>query len=148
MKSVVNFYRSPHLYAVYFDDWILFDNTGLKGFSAKWAKENLDGTLPKNLQRGLISDHAFEESLAFCNKAIYATGFERRKIPLLEQFESLAYDDKTGIIAPNLFGCGIAFPQAKFNRIGHLEHRVGLWKFMEHLDEMLPIWVKYTCLRQ
>ncbi|MEN9654603.1 MAG: hypothetical protein RL235_715, partial [Chlamydiota bacterium] len=43
-KQVINFYRSPHRYAVFMDDWILFDDTGLKGFAAKWAKEYLDGT--------------------------------------------------------------------------------------------------------
>lgn len=143
VKGVINFYRSPHRYAVYFDDWILFDDTGLKGFTAKWAREHLDGTPPKNLKRVLVSDHAFEESLALCNKLIYATGFERRKLPVLEQYETLNYDDKTGIIAPCLFGLGIAFPQTKLNRLGHLETRVGLWKFMDYLETILPCWMKY-----
>lgn len=144
LKKIINFYRSPHLYAIYFDDWILFDDTGLKGFTAKWAKENLDGKHPHNLHRLLTSDHTFEEVLGTCNKAIYAVGFERRKLPLLEQFEKMEYNDKTGIIAPGLFGVGIAFPQAKFDRLGNLEYRVGLWKFMEYLDIVLPLWIKYT----
>ncbi len=143
-KKVINFYRSPHKYAVFLDDWILFDDTGLKGFSAKWAKEHLDGTLPHNLSRVLTSDHTFEESLALCNKAIYAVGFERRKLPILEQYERLHYDDRTGIIAPGLFGLGLAFPQAKFNPLGQLEFRVGLWKFMDFLNSILPIWIKYA----
>lgn len=142
VKKVINFYRSPHRYAIDLDDWILFDDTGLKGFSAKWAKEHLDGTLPQQLTRILISDHTFEESLALCNKVIYAVGFERRKLPVLEQYEHLHYDDRTGIIAPGLFGLGIAFPQAKFNPLGQLEFRVGLWKFMDYLNSILPIWIK------
>ncbi|MBS0624546.1 MAG: FAD-dependent oxidoreductase [Verrucomicrobia bacterium] len=144
VKKVVNFYRSPHRYAVYMEDWILYDDIGLKGFTAHWAKKHLDGKLPEKLDRVLVSDPTFDESLALCNKAVYAIGFERRKLPVLEQYEKLHYDDRTGIIAPGLFGCGIAFPQARFNKIGHLEHRVGLWKFMDYLNSIIPIWIKYS----
>lgn len=142
--NVINFYRSPHHYAVYLDDWILFDNTGLKGYAADWAKKYLDGKIPSNLQRVLISDHCFEESLALCDQVVYAVGFERRKIPVLEQYEKMQYQDRTGIIAPGLFGIGIAFPEAKFDKLGNLEYRVGLWKFMEYLNGIMPIWFKYT----
>ncbi len=143
VKSVINFYRSPNRYAVYLEDWLLFDDSGLKGFTAKWARQNLDGKLPKNLKRILFSEHTFEESFALCNKVVYATGFDRRKLPILEQYEQVNYDDKTGIIAPGLFGLGIAFPQSKFDRLGHLELRVGLWKFMDYLNSILPIWLQY-----
>ncbi len=46
VAKVVNFYRSPLKYAVYLDDWILFDDSGLKGRAAVWARENIDGVLP------------------------------------------------------------------------------------------------------
>ena len=144
VKKAINFYRSPHKYAIHLNDWILFDDTGLKGFSAKWAKKHLDGVPPANLSRVLISNHTFQESLALCNKAVYAVGFERRKLPVLEQYERLHYDDRTGIIAPGLFGCGLAFPQAKFDPLGHLDYRVGLWKFMDYLNSILPIWLAYA----
>ncbi len=144
VKKVINFYQSPHKYAVFLKDWILYDEIGLKGFAAKWAKKNLDGKLPENLKRVLTTDHAFEEELALCNKAIYAVGFERRKLPVLEQYQNLNYDDRTGIIAPGLFGLGLAFPQAKFNPLGQLDYRVGLWKFMDYLNSILPIWEKYS----
>ncbi|MBS0653890.1 MAG: pyridine nucleotide-disulfide oxidoreductase [Verrucomicrobia bacterium] len=144
VRKVINFYRSPHQYAVYLKDWILFDDTGLKGFTAAWAKQNIDHTLPKNMSRMLITEHTFSESLAECNKAVYATGFQRRALPVLEQFEGLKYDDRTGIIAPGLFGLGIAFPQAQFDPLGHLHHRVGLWKFMDYLNQILPIWLQYA----
>lgn len=142
VKQVINFYRSPHRYAVYLDDWILYDATGLKGFTAKWAKEHIDGKYPARLRRMLTSNHAYDEEIALCNKVVYAVGFEGRKLPVLEQFEKLHYDDKTGIIAPGLFGLGIAFPRAKFDPLGHLELQVGLWKFMDYLNEILPIWIK------
>ncbi len=143
-KKIINFYRSPLKYALYLDHWILYDDTGLKGFTAQWAKEHLEKNVPDILDRVLVSDHIFDESLSLCNKVIYAVGFERRKTPVLEQFEHLRYDDTTGIIAPGLFGIGIAFPQAKFNPLGRLEHRVGLWKFIDYLDSILPIWMKYA----
>jgi len=139
--KTINFYRSPHRYAVYLNDWILFDDIGLKGFTARWAKQHIDGTWPSTLTRVCTADRTFEEALAPCSKLVYATGFERRKLPVLEQFGKLHYDDKTGIIAPNLFGFGIAFPQAKFDRLGHVEFRVGLWKFMDYLNGILPIWL-------
>jgi len=41
-KRLIQFYRTPHRYAIYYDDWILYDDSGLKGFAAKWAKEHLD----------------------------------------------------------------------------------------------------------
>lgn len=144
LKGVVNFYRSPHRYALFLQDWILYDDTGLKGFAANWAREHLDKNTPKKLKRILASDRAaFEEAFGQCNKAVYATGFQRRTLPALEQYENLRYDEQTGIIAPNLFGFGIAFPQVQFNRLGMIEHRVGLWKFMDYLNTILPIWLMY-----
>lgn len=143
-KTIVNFYRSPHHYAIPMGDWILFDNTGLKGYAADWAKKNLDGKHPGNLKRILISDHAFEEILSQCDKVIYAVGFEKRATPVLEQYSSIRYNDKTGIIAPGLFGIGIAFPEAKYDPLMNLEYRVGLWKFMDYLNNILPIWLKYV----
>jgi cation diffusion facilitator CzcD-associated flavoprotein CzcO len=143
-KMVHNFYRSPHLFAIELNNWILFDNTGLKGFAATWAHQHLDGTLPKNLKRLLVSDETFEEVLADCNKVIYAVGFERRKLPVLEQFHDVNYQETTGIIAPGLFGLGIAYPQLKFDPLGNREYRVGLWKFMDYLNSILPIWLKYA----
>ena len=71
---------------------------------------------------------------------IYATGFQKRLIPV-EGMQTLAYNDRSGIIAPGLFGLGIAFPEAKVDRYGTLEYRVGLWKFMEYLNLVMPIWL-------
>lgn len=142
LKKVYNFYRSPHVYAVDLEKWILFDDTGLKGFAATWARKNLDGSLPQKLERILVSDHAFEESLALCTKVVYAVGFERRKLPVLEQYENVQYHETTGIIAPGLFGLGIAFPQAKLDPLGNRTLRVGLWKFMDYLNAIFPIWLK------
>lgn len=144
VKNILNFYRSPNRYAVDLGDWILYDNTGLKGFTAQWARQNIDGSLPKNLERIVMSNLETHPAFSRANKMIYAVGFKPRKLPLIQPFEACGYDSKTGIIAPNLFGFGIAYPQVKLSRLGHQETQVGLWKFMTYLNDVLPIWLKYT----
>lgn len=142
--KVINFYRSPLLYATYFDDWILFDDTGLKGDAAHWARENLDGHLPQNLNRVYSNDENIQRYLPQCQKVIYAVGFERRKLPIVEGLQELNYINQAGIIAPGLFGFGIAFPEGKMNHLGIHENRVGLSKFMDYLHRVMPIWLKYS----
>ena len=44
---------------------------------------------------------------------------------------------------PGLFGFGIAFPESHTNPLGLTEHRVGLYKFMQYLDTVLPLWMRY-----
>lgn len=142
-KKVINFYRSPLCYAVEMDDWILFDNTGLKGNTAKWAKEHIQQSPHPRLERLYSDDHNVNENLPRCSKAIYATGFHRRQIPI-PGCEGLAYNEKTGIIAPGLFGIGIAFPEKRTDPLGNSSYNIGLWKFMTYLDRVLPIWLRYT----
>lgn len=142
--KIFNFYKSPLKYAVYFDNWTLFDDTGLKGYSADWAHTHLEGKSSPNLERMLVTDPCFNEAFSRCNKVVYAIGFERRKLPVVLQYGKLKYNEHTGIIAPGLFGFGIAFPQGKFDPLGNYEYRVGLWKFMNYLTDVLPIWLKYT----
>ena len=145
VKKIINFYQSPLKFAVDFNDWILFDNTGLKGNAADWAKENLSGNLPKNLQR----EHSTAENIATylptCNKTIYAVGFTRRTQPQLEHFSTINYNITNGIIAPGLFGLGIAFPHQQIDPLGHAELAVGLGKFTNALDRALPLWQQYSC---
>lgn len=143
VKKIINFFRSPLLYAVHLHDWILFDDGGLKASTAEWARTNIDGELPNNLIRVHSNQHQIEKYLPQCNKVIYAIGFKRRHLPQIKDLDSLSYFEQCGIIAPGLFGCGIAFPEAKMNRLGIVEHRVGLWKFMDYIRNILPIWMAY-----
>ena len=110
VKRVINFYRSPLKYAVYQDDWILFDDTGLKGHAADWARENIDGVLPQRLERCWTDSPEFDDRVAECDHAIYTVGFERRTLPEVKPWGQLDYNAANGIIAPGLFGLGIAFP--------------------------------------
>ena len=143
LKKVINFYHSPLRYAVYLENEILFDDTGLKGTTAEWARENIDGVLPPNLMRVLSSADTLQKHLPECTKSIHAVGFKPRSISVEGIEQTLAYDNHTGIIAPGLFGLGIAFPEAKTDRLGNTELRVGLWKFMDYLSRILPVWVEY-----
>ncbi len=144
IKRIINFYRSPLEYAVYLDDWILFDDTGLKGSTAEWARSCIDGKLPAQLERVYSNDENVEHFLPQCDKVIYAIGFDRRTLPVVENVGHLTYNEACGIIAPGLFGVGIAFPEGKYNPLGIYERRVGLWKFMDYLQRVLPIWLKYS----
>ncbi len=144
VTKVVNFYRSPVQYAVYLDDWILFDDTGLKGRAADWARENIDGVLPDRLDRCLVDGPDFDTRLAECDLAVYTVGLERRSLPETSQFGQLDYNPDNGILAPGLFGVGIAFPARAVDRYGYVEYRVGLKKFMDHLHEVLPLWTRYS----
>lgn len=131
-------------YATYFADWTLFDDTGLKGLTAEWARENIDGELPANLQRFSATDDNIKQQLMYCDKAVYAVGFEPRKSIHFKGFEALTYNKHSGIIAPGLFGLGIAFPESNIDRFNHLEYRVGLWKFMDYLNRIMPVWLQYS----
>jgi hypothetical protein len=141
--KVVNFYRSPLRYAVYFKDWIMFDDVGLKGRAAVWARENIDGVLPERLERCSIFSSEFERTLSECDHVIYTIGFERRKLPATPQWGELVYNRRNGILAPGLFGLGIAFPEYAPDRYGYDQYRVGLKKFLDHLDSVLPLWMHY-----
>jgi hypothetical protein len=138
VEKVINFYRSPLRYAVYLDDWILFDDSGLKGQAAVWARENIDGVHPDRLERCRVSDPDFEEKLAACDFAVYTVGFEPRTLPATPQWGRLEHNPNNSILAPGLFGLGIAFPARAVDRYGYVEYRVGLKKFLDHLDSVLP----------
>lgn len=140
-KKIINFYRSPLLYAVYTRDEILFDDTGLKGSTAVWAREYLSDVLPSNLMRVYSDDKNIQNYLPECTKIVFGVGFQRRVIAI-EGVGEVQYCDKTGVIAPGLFGFGIAFPEAKINSLGMIEYRVGLWKFMDYLQRVMPVWLQ------
>lgn len=144
VKNIVNFYRTPLSYAVYLKEWILYDDTGLKGEAAKWAHEYIDTDAIPTLLRCHATPEVIARYLPDCNKAIYAVGFERRHSLMLEGASLDHYDQHTGIMAPGLFGCGIAYPEAYVTPLNAVSHRVGLWKFMDYLNRMLPIWIRYV----
>ena len=144
VKKVINFYRQPTKYAVYLDDFILFDNTGLKDYAADWARENIDGKWPDRLERVHCSSKEKDTKREQCDYLIFTIGFEKRDDIQINPYKhSLPYNESNGIIAPGLFGLGIAYPCRVTDPLGNVEHDVGLNKFMCHLDHVLPIWLQY-----
>lgn len=142
--KIINFYRSPCRYAVDLGDWTLFDNTGLKGKTAAWAREHIDGRRPDTLIRLISSESNVATYLPQCDKAIYATGFSQRTSLTIEEYQHHQYNPHVGIIGPGLFGLGIAYPERKRDPMGYEETQVGLWKFMTYLNKIMPIWFKYS----
>lgn len=143
VKKVINFYRSPCRYAIPVDDWILFDNTGLKGHAAAWAREHIDGILPHNVVRYSAGEANIARYMPECTKAIYAVGFQRRDNILINNQRFQPYNPHLGILGPGLFGLGIAYPELKSDPFGNEEYQVGLWKFMVYLNKIMPLWFKY-----
>ena len=143
VEKVINFYRSPLSYAVSLGDWTLFDDIGLKGRAARWARENIDGVYPERLDRLSIHSPEFQDRLAQCDHVVYTVGFEPRQLPHTPQWGRLQYNPTNGILAPGLFGFGIAYPECRTDPFGFTEHRVGLSKFMRYLNTILPVWMNY-----
>ncbi|MCX7120801.1 MAG: hypothetical protein NTZ67_03360 [Gammaproteobacteria bacterium] len=142
VRKIVNFYLSPLCYAVLLDDWILYDDTGLKGETAAWVRENISKHPLPQVSRYLSTDEHIDAHLPQCNKAIYTVGFQARHIAV--QGVSLSrYDVSNGIIAPGLFGTGIGFPLDVTDPFGRKEANVGVWKFFKNLKRTLPLWQHY-----
>lgn len=140
-KKIINFYRSPLAYTIEMDGWNLNAYNGLKGATAAWAREFLDAQIiPSSILRVLNTEENRNRFLPECDKIIYAIGFERNDLPL-ENSSEVLYDDKTGVIAPRLFGIGIAFPEYYCDHLGNEDHRVGLTSFMRYIQAIVPQWV-------
>lgn len=142
VKKIVNFYLSPLKFAVLMDDWILYDDTGLKGDTANWVRENISQRLLPQITRYLATPENIDAQLFSCNKVVYTVGFQPRHITVEGALLS-QYDTSNGIIAPGLFGIGIGFPVIVTDPFGRRESNVGLWKFLKNMRRTLPVWEKY-----
>jgi thioredoxin reductase len=159
--SIVNFYRSPLLYAIYKDGWILHDNTGLKGMAAEWAKTVLTGNnLPPNLRRvdlkeGTKSERQiYDAELENCTHMVSAIGYNLNKLPKFEvegnvvepEFDPLTgkfyMDHGNHTYLKGLYGAGIAFPERITDPAGNVESAVGWFKFMKFVKRVSPQWLE------
>ncbi len=142
-RRVINFYRSPLLYAVDHGDWILHDNTGLKGKTAEWARDEMERVPAERLLRVKADSGNVRRYLPECTKVVYGVGFKARRIPV-RGADPAKYDDRLGVIAPGMFGIGIAYPERVIDRSGNPEYNVGLWKFAQYLDRVVPAWLQMS----
>lgn len=140
---VMNFYRSNLVYAVDMGEWVLNAANGLKGETASWAREILEKNPPQSLIKIHSNQQNCDDFLPFCDKVIYAVGYEQNESPLTHEQTPIQYDPHTGIIAPRLFGIGVAFPELHNNH-GQEEYRIGLTSFMEYAQRILLDWIKNT----
>lgn len=143
VSQIYNIYKGPCRYAHFIDEHILYDNTGLKGIAADWAKKYIDGEQPKNLIRIPYNAENNYPEITNVTHVISAIGFRPRLISS-SQYDLSQYDPFTGIIAPGLYGLGIAYPEKINSVFGYSEYQVGLWKFMLYLKRILPLWEKYS----
>ena len=122
--------------------WYMNAYDGLKGITAQFAREVLEGANPpENIIRVFNDEENRDHYLPECDKIIYSVGYQANDLPLVGDYENAQYDDKTGIIAPRLFGIGIAFPEYYCDPLGKTDHRVGLTSFMEYAQRIIPQWL-------
>lgn len=159
-------------YAKPMDGWILYDNTGLKGEAAQWARENLEEETSQVSQvvdklftpPGPAELQVYQEELPRCTHIVQAIGYQQDPLPLLSAVEhtnaealplSIDHDGLSGrffanpnhgtgtaSLVPGLFGAGIAFPERVTDLAGNIEHAVGFWKFMRFLNRVVPEWIE------
>ena len=140
VKKVINFYNHPFQYTTQTPNGPINAETGLKGAAATFAREILETNALPEIQRVYNDQSARDAYLPQCTKIIYAVGFEQNETPLAKG-KSISYDDTTGIIAPHLYGFGIAFPEKKTDAGGKVEHRVGLPHFLNYGKRVIPNWI-------
>ncbi|RMZ80131.1 hypothetical protein DV737_g3192, partial [Chaetothyriales sp. CBS 132003] len=159
------FSRSPLLYAVPKGDWILYDNTGLKGLAATWARSHLEddsrqsGNTARYIEKvELPEGESFITSpaLSRCTHVVQAIGYAPNPLPsltlnhaplptssLVHDAHSGAFsDNRHGHTVPGLYGAGIAWPETVTDPEGNVESAVGLYKFMKYLRRVVPEWTK------
>jgi thioredoxin reductase len=147
VTHIYNFYRSPLEY--YAEKGMLLETSttselrGIAGVAAEWAKNVLEKNPPANLTRIYTPDsQKLATYLRVCTKVIYAIGYERNELPALNDTTPItSYNEKNGMIAPRLFGIGIAFPELVTDDHGNSKHCIGLDCFMEYAHRMIPQWV-------
>ena len=170
--SVKWFSRHPLRYAVDKGTWILRDNTGLKGETAAWARENLEeGVWEQSDVREYVQKifttpgegekAAYERELGGkdVDMICEAIGFEKSDLPRLvrtgpeekvgvDGIGRIEADGLTGALRDDygeikgLKGVGIAWPERVVDKEGNVESAVGLWKFMRYLKRVVPEWAR------
>lgn len=139
--TIINFYRSPLQYAIETADVSLNSIMGLKGATAQWARDVLEAEEPPhNIIRAYSNNNNCNLLLPLCDKVIYAIGYKQAELPLTSEYDGIDYDATTGIIAPRLFGIGLAFPEKVTLAEGEA-HRVGLTSFMDYAQRVIPQWL-------
>lgn len=162
--KVINFQRREILFAEYRENGIVWDNSGLKGRTADWARENMvdddsgnDGSVIEQVRldkEERSEEQVYKERLPECTHLVYAIGYEQSPLPALtingKRCETdISFDMHTsGFTLPDgkkvqgLYGTGIAFPEETADPEGHVEAAVGLAKFFKFAERVKADWGK------
>lgn len=113
----------------------------LKATTKRWATKFL---LRPDQQRNVIrvqnSSANRAKWLPQCTKLIYAVGYERNPLPKVRGVE-LDLESNNGVLGPNVFGVGIAFPDKEVAPDGHIIKKVGLTSFTRFLNKHIEDWL-------
>lgn len=144
VKRIINFYNKPLQYAIENPSGTINEFEGIKGVAARWAMEVLEKNQPPNLIRIFNSPQSLAAWLPICNKTIYAIGYERNQLPTINGVSCSydRYDGSSGIIAPRLFGIGIAFPEMVADSHGKQYPGIGLNDFIDYAQRVIPLWMQ------
>jgi hypothetical protein len=167
---IINFQRREILFAEYREDGIVWDNSGLKGRTADWARKHMvNGENDENGENesgdGIIKSIRFDKSplseeeiykkyLPQLTHLIYAVGYDRSPLPSITINKHQVNDDELefdmhtsgfryeGKRVKGLYGTGIAFPEETADPEGHVEAAVGFGKFMKFAERVKGEWGK------
>ena len=108
------------------------DYDGIKQDAAQIADDVLAGSLP-NVQLVSWNSHEdVQDALLRADWVVYSVGFENSSSVIINNESARKYDPKTGLIAPNIYGFGIAYPS--FSEIdGRKFWDVSIPSFTEHI---------------
>lgn len=134
VKEIFNFYTTPYQYRIQGAE-------SLEGETKLWVKNVLEQKPPANLKRMQNTQENLDCNLPLCNKVIYAIGFERNPLCINGKYD-YECDNKTGIIAPNLYGIGMAFPHTiktlKCNKVAIN----GFVIYSSYARNLIPMWIE------
>lgn len=155
--KVFNFRRRPIKYAKYTESGIVFDNSGLKGSTAEWAKTVMenepDPDRLEEIDSGKAQDEAFQRYLPRCTHIIYAIGYVPSPLPRIyvdgQQKQEIEFDMQSSGFhfrdrperVPGLYGNGIAFPEKVRDPEGNIEAAVGVAKFFNFAERTKKSWL-------
>ena len=134
--KIVNVFRRHLIYAEKHGDKTKYDNTGLKGIAAIWAKSHIETKLLENISRHHIDEADIALLLKESTKQIYATGFRRRE-NIATNINLNDYNEHTARIDTNIYGIGIAYPLFLEDHFGIKEYKVGLDSFLSQADSII-----------
>jgi hypothetical protein len=114
--EVINFQRREILFAEYREDGIVWDNSGLKGRTADWAKK----TMINNDGDGIITqvrldqyeggeEREYRDHLPRCTHLVYAVGYDQSPLPNI----IIDNQDRTSELEFDMHTSGFTIPRSQ-----------------------------------